>query len=266
MTMMQVHRGGATMPIIQSVDRALKILDLFHEYETELKITDISERLMLHKSTVHSLLKTLQVHQYIDQNSENGKYRLGMKLFERGNLVIHGLDIRELAKPHLHTLSKETLQTVHLVVLDGKEGVYIDKVEGATSSALYSRIGRRIPIHCSSVGKALVAFKTNEEIEKILDGYEFDFRTEYTITNKEDFLKELESVRHTGYSRDNQENEPGVNCVAIPVRNYTGEVIAAVSISSPAMRFNDEQMALHIDVLKREASKLSKKLGYGYEQ
>jgi DNA-binding IclR family transcriptional regulator len=262
---MQVHRGGATMPIIQSVDRALKILDLFNEFETELKITDISEKLMLHKSTVHSLLKTLQTHQYIDQNPENGKYRLGMKLFERGNLVIHSLDIREIAKPHLNTLSKETLQTVHLVVLDGKEGVYIDKVEGVTSSALYSRIGRRIPIHCSSVGKALVAFKSNEEIEKILEGYEFDTRTEHTITNKEDFLKELDLVRQTGYSRDNQENEPGVNCVAIPVRNYTGEVIAAISISSPAMRFNEEQKALHIDLLKKEASNLSKKLGYGYE-
>jgi DNA-binding IclR family transcriptional regulator len=253
------------MPIIQSVDRALHILDLFDEYETELKITDISERLILHKSTVHSLLKTLQKHGYIEQNPENGKYRLGMKLFERGNLVIQSLDIRELAKPHLQALTKETEQTVHLVVLDGREGVYIDKVEGATSSALYSRIGRRIPIHCSSVGKALVAFKSQEEIDSILEDYDFAYRTEYTITNKEDFLKELETVREHGFSRDKQENEPGVNCVAIPVRNHTGEVVAAMSISSPVMRFNEEQIQLHIDLLKREASKLSAKLGYGYE-
>ncbi|MFC0561658.1 IclR family transcriptional regulator [Halalkalibacter alkalisediminis] len=253
------------MPIIQSVDRALHILELFDEYEKELKITDISERLMLHKSTVHSLLKTLQKHGYIEQNPDNGKYRLGMKLFERGNLVIQSLDIRELAKPHLQALTKETQQTVHLVVLDGKEGVYIDKVEGITSSALYSRIGRRIPIHCSSVGKALVAFKSLEEIDSILKDYDFAYRTEHTITNKEDFLKELETVRKHGFSRDNQENEPGVNCVAIPVKNYTGEVVAAMSISSPVMRFNEEQIQWQIDLLKEEASKLSAKLGYGYE-
>jgi IclR family transcriptional regulator, KDG regulon repressor len=108
------------MPIIQAVDRALRILDLFDEYDTELKIKDISERMVLHKSTVHSLLKTLQMHGYIDQNMENGKYRLGMKLFERGNFVIHGLDIRKIAKNYLMNLSMNTGQTTHLVILDGK--------------------------------------------------------------------------------------------------------------------------------------------------
>ncbi|MGM7722352.1 IclR family transcriptional regulator [Metabacillus sp. Hm71] len=251
------------MPIIQSVERALTILDLFNEYETELKITDISERIKLHKSTVHSLLKTLQAHHYIEQNPENGKYRLGMKLFERGQFVIQSMDLRPLAKPHLDKLSKETLQTVHLVILDGKEGVYIDKVEGVTSSALYSRIGRRIPIHCSAVGKALVAFKSSAEIEEILDGYEFVKRTDYTITEKESFLKELEGVREKGYSRDQQENEPGVNCVAIPIYDYSKKVIAAISISSPFFRFNEKEISMHIELLKREAKELSKKLGYG---
>ncbi|MBU8908200.1 IclR family transcriptional regulator [Desertibacillus haloalkaliphilus] len=253
------------MPIIQSVDRALKILELFNEHETELKITDISERLHLHKSTVHSLLKTLQSHRYIEQNHESGKYRLGMKLFERGNFVLQTMDVGNLAKPHLHTISKETRQTVHLVILDGKEGVYIDKVEGLTSSSLYSRIGRRIPIHCSAVGKALVAYKSKKVLNEILDDYDFIQQTQYTITSNEEFLKELETVRQKGYSQDNQENELGVHCIAIPIRNHTGEVVAAISISSPVMRFNEEEMAKHIEILKREAKALSKKLGHGFE-
>jgi IclR family transcriptional regulator, KDG regulon repressor len=261
---MSLRRGGVQLPIIQSVERALMILDLFNEFETELKITDISERLKLHKSTVHSLLKTLQLHSYIDQNPENGKYRLGMKLFERGNFVIQSMDLRAAAKSTLHTLSRATLQTVHLVILDGKEGVYIDKVEGVTSSSLYSRIGRRIPIHCSGVGKALVAFMTKEEIDTIFDGYDFEKRTEHTITSKEVFLKELEEVRQNGYARDIQENEPGVQCVAIPVFDYTEKVIAAISISSPAMRFNEEEIFSHIELLKKESQFLSKKLGHPY--
>ncbi|WP_017728992.1 IclR family transcriptional regulator [Halalkalibacterium ligniniphilum] len=253
------------MPIIQSVDRALQILDLFNEYETELKITDISERMMLHKSTVHSLLKTLQKHRYIEQNEENGKYRLGLKLFERGSFVINSIDIREVAKPYLHDLSEKTNQTIHLVILDGREGVYIDKVEGGDSYVVYSRIGRRIPIHCSGVGKALVAFKSEEELDKLLDGYEFIRRTENTITNKKDFLKELEEIRRKGYAIDNQENEPGIRCVALPVRDHTGEVVAAISISSPVMRVNDEKLNEYVELLKKETEALSVKLGYGYQ-
>lgn len=251
------------MPIIQSVDRALKILDLFDEHNTELKITEISERMMLHKSTVHSLLKTLKKHHYIEQDLENSKYKLGLKLFERGNFVMHSLDIRTLAKEYLNSLSQKTDLTVHLVILDGKEGVYIDKVESSSATVLYSRIGRRIPIHCSAVGKALVANKSNSELEKLLEEYQYIKRTENTLTNKEDFLRELETIRETGYAIDNQENEPGVYCIALPVRNYTGKVVASISISSPVMKINEEKMKGNIELLRVASNELSEKLGYG---
>ncbi|WNF36286.1 IclR family transcriptional regulator [Bacillaceae bacterium IKA-2] len=251
------------MPIIQSVDRALKILDLFDEHNTELKITEISERMMLHKSTVHSLLKTLKKHHYIEQDLENSKYKLGLKLFERGNFVMHSLDIRTLAKEYLISLSQKTDLTVHLVILDGKEGVYIDKVESSSASVLYSRIGRRIPIHCSAVGKALVANKSHSELEKLLEDYQYIKRTENTLTNKEDFLRELEAIRERGYSIDNQENEPGVYCIALPIRNYTGDVVASISISAPVMKINEEKMKENIELLTLASNELSGKLGYG---
>jgi IclR family KDG regulon transcriptional repressor len=251
------------MPIIQAVERALKILDLFDEHETELKITDISERMQLHKSTVHSLLKTLQVHGYIDQNPENGKYRLGMKLFERGNFVIHGLDVRKVAKRYLVDLSLKTGQTTHLVILDDKEGVYIDKVEGPMATILYSRIGRRIPVHSSAVGKVLVAFQTEEELRKILDGYHYVAQTPNTITNEREFRKELEKVRQAGYAVDNQENEPGVRCIAVPIRNHKGQVAAAVSISTLVSRVEDQELMEFLEMLKPAAEEMSRQMGYG---
>lgn len=251
------------MPIIQSVDRALRILDLFDENENEIKITDISNRMGLHKSTVHSLLKTLHMRGYIDQNPENGKYKLGMKLFERGNMVIHGLDIRKIAKTHLVDLSTKTGQTTHLGILNGKEGVYIDKVEGPKAVILYSRIGRRIPIHCSAIGKCLVAFKDKEELRKLLQGYVYDVQTSKTITNEEDFLIELELIGKRGYAMDNQENEPGVCCIAVPIHDHTGQVIAAVSMSTLVTQVDDAELERFTEMLKKEANGMSHKMGYG---
>ena len=250
------------MPIIQSVDRALRIFDLFDEYETELKITDISERMQLHKSTVHSILKTLQSKGYIEQNEENGKYRLGMKLFERGNLVIRSLDIRTIAKKHLIKLSVETENTVHLVILDGKEGIYIDKVEGPSATVLYSRIGRRIPVHSSAVGKALVAFKSKKELQEILKGYVYKKQTINTITDEKTYLEDLEKVRDSGFAIDKEENEPGITCLAVPIWDHTGTVAAAMSMSQPTMRIDQIQLERSVEMLKEAAEKISKELGY----
>lgn len=251
------------MPIIQAVERALKILDLFDEHETELKITDISERMGLHKSTVHSLLKTLQVHGYIDQNAENGKYKLGMKLFERGNFVLQGLDIRQIAKKYLLDLSSITGQTTHLVLLDGKEGVYIDKVEGPQAVILYSRIGRRIPVHSSAVGKALVAFSREDEIQRILKDYIYVTHTDRTIRSEQEFLDELANVRKVGHAMDTEENEPGVRCVAVPIFDHKGQPAAAISLSTLISRVNDEKLQEYISMLKKAAGEMSAEMGYG---
>ncbi|MFJ7678651.1 IclR family transcriptional regulator [Peribacillus sp. NPDC097198] len=251
------------MPVIQSVDRALRILDLFDEHTTELKITDISNQMGLHKSTIHSLLKTLLNHGYISQNPENGKYGLGMKLFERGNYVIQSLDVRDLSKKYLMDLSAKTGQTTHLVILDGKEGVYIDKVEGPMAVILYSKIGKRIPLHCSAVGKALIAFKDPEEIKKILHEYVYLKQTELTITEESKFMRELQQVRSQGYAIDNQENEPGVRCIAAPIRNHENKVIAAISLSTLVGRINDSQLDIFIEQLKQAALELSEQMGNG---
>lgn len=251
------------MPIIQSVERALMILELFDEQHEELRITEISAMMNLHKSTVHSLLKTLQLHGYIDQDEETGKYRLGLKLLERGQLILRQLDLRTAAARHLRQLSEETGQTVHLVILDGKEGIYIDKVEGKKAAIRYSRIGRRVPLHSSAVGKVLAAFRSDAEIAELLQNYEFVRQTPRTIQSAEAFLKELEAVRKRGYAVDDEENEPGVRCVAAPIFDHNGQTAAAMSISTMTAHVNDEELAELAAKLGETARQISGKLGYG---
>ncbi|KKI92158.1 IclR family transcriptional regulator [Bacillus sp. SA1-12] len=254
------------MPIIQSVERALKILDLFDERDRELTITDISKRLNLHKSTVHSLLKTLQQKHYISQDEENGKYSLGLKLLERGSMVVSHRDLRNIGRKHLEWLSESTNLTIHLVILDGQEGVYVDKVEGKGVTVLYSRIGRRVPIHTSAVGKSLVATKSDLELNLLLEGYQFTRPTEKSISSKEEFLLEIEKVRQAGYSVDNEENEPGIYCLAVPIKNYSREVIAAISISMPSSKINEETIGHYIEILKECSNRISYELGYEYQK
>jgi IclR family KDG regulon transcriptional repressor len=255
------------MPIIQSLDRALKMLDLFNEHHIELKITEIASRMEMHKSTVHSLLKTLQIHGYIDQNMDSGKYKLGLKLLERSQLLLQGLDIRSVARKHLEYLSQKTGQTTHLVILNGNEGVYIDKVEGEKAVIRYSRIGKRISIHSSGVGKVLIAFrKEKDEIESILNNYHFEQKTKHTIQDLGTFRAEISEVQMKGYAIDNQENEQGVRCAAVPVYNHNGEAIAAMSISTMVTHVDDEELKHLIELLKAEAKKISHSLGYREER
>ncbi|WP_044182518.1 IclR family transcriptional regulator [Phytobacter massiliensis] len=250
------------MPIIQSVERALQILDLFNDQATELKITEISQQMGLSKSTLHSLLKTLQLHGYIDQNPDNGKYCLGMKLVERGHFVVGTMDIRQKAKSWLTTLSQETGQTTHLGILDGNEGVYIEKIEGKQAAIAYSRIGRRLPVHATAIGKVLMAWLGDEELNAILDGYSFTRFTPATLTDRAALLAALAQTRHNRYALDNEENEPGVRCIAVPVWNHESRVIAALSLSTLTSRVNDEQLAACRQKLIAAGLGLSKTLGY----
>jgi len=250
------------MPIIQSVDRALNILDLFDEHTKELKITEISAMIGLHKSTVHSLLKTLQSHGYIDQDSENGKYRLGLKLVEKGQLLLQGMDIRETARKNLTSLSALTGQTTHLVIRDGREGVYIDKVEGEKAAIRYSRIGRRVPLHSSAAGKVLIAFLGAEDVELLMKGYRFIRQTPSTIADKETFIGEIAGIRARGYAVDDQENEPGVRCAAAPIFNHAGDVTASMSLSTVTSVVNEEQFRQFVQLLINETAQISQLLGY----
>ncbi|CAG5080066.1 IclR family transcriptional regulator [Thermobacillus xylanilyticus] len=250
------------MPIIQALDRALRILDLFDEHTPELKLTEISARMQLHKSTAHALLRTLQIHGYIEQDEESGKYRLGLRLLEKGQMLLQNLDIRNVARPHLQALSDATGQTAHLLILDGREGVYIDKVEGAQAAIRYSRIGRRVPLHSSASGKVLAAFQPPDALERLLAGYTYVRHTPNTIDSEAKFRRELEEVRKHGCAFDREENEPGVLCIAAPIFGHDGQLLAAMSLSCMTARVDEAEAQRLAERVRKTTAEISARLGH----
>lgn len=182
---------------------------------------------------------------------------------ERGNLVINTLNIRQIANKYLVELAQRTGQTCHLGILDGNAGVYIDKEEGANSVIRYSRIGRRIPLHCTAIGKTLLAYQKPEIVDEWLTKYLFEQATNRTITTKEALLTELENVRENEYAIDDQENELGVRCIAVPIINQHKQILAALSISTLVSRVDDDTLDDYIQLLKKTGNELSEEMRYG---
>lgn len=247
---------------VQSVDRALSILEVLSDYEDGMGITEISTKIDLHKSTVHRLLVTLIHKGYVEQNSNTNKYRLTLKLFELGNKAIEKMDIASAAKPYLQQLMEDTNEVVHLVVREGTEIVYIDKVESENKIRMHSRIGTRSPMYCTSVGKAIMAHLEEEEINCIWDKSDIKRFTEYTILDLETMKKTLEKVRETGYALDEEENELGIRCIGAPIFNHKAEVLGAISVSGPTIRVTKEKIEEFKASILKYSNAISRELGY----
>lgn len=248
--------------LIQSVDRALQILECFSKRDTELGVTEIATRLDLHKSTTFGLLATLESRGYLKQNLENGKYKLGIKLFELGKLVEDDMDLRINSLPYLRELVAKYEETAHLAIRDGKEVLYIDKVEGESAIRMYSQVGKRAPMYCTGVGKAMLAFMSEEKIDSLLEDINFSKFTNNTITDLQKLKKELIEIKKRGYCIDDEEIEVGLACAAAPIVNYKGEAVASISIAGPTSRMTNEKLQLIAQDVKETAAKISRTLGY----
>ncbi|MEH7113080.1 IclR family transcriptional regulator [Neobacillus niacini] len=248
--------------LIQSIERAADVLEVFLTTSPELSVKEISEKLQLSKSTVHGIIKTLEHRGYLEQNPEDLKYKLGIKLFKLGNFVSKHFDIGNIARPIIRDLANELNETVHLVTLQRDEVVYIEKVEGPRALTIYSHIGKRAPVHCTGVGKAILAHLSETEVDKLLSSASLEAFTEYTMTDMNEIKKHLVSVRETGYAVDDEEIELGLKCIAAPIFNHKGNVIASISCAAPKMRLDEEMLPKVIAGIKRAASEISKSLGY----
>lgn len=249
---------------VRSVERAMEVLIALGE-KSPLRITELANRLDLHKSTVHRLLVTLEARSFVEKDPTKGGYRLGLRLFQLGSAVSSRLEICQEAKPYLEELSKRTGYTVHLVVLSGYEPIYIDKVENPCSYVKYSHIGKKLPIHATAAGKLLLAHLTEQEINKIL-AKNFLPYTKNTMVDAKILRKHLEEIKKVGYSLDLEELEIGLCCIAAPVRNSTGSVIAAVSLSGMGATITQESLPLLINQVKEVAQKVSFRLGYDLDR
>ncbi len=206
-------------------------------------LQDLSADLGLNKSTVHRILNSLICMDYVWQDPETLKYNLSFKICRLSTQILSHNTMIELARPYLHQLADRSGETVHLVQADGNHAVYIDKVESANNTVrLVSMIGKNIPLYCSGVGKAILAEMPDQKIREIWETSEIKKLTEYTVTDYTEFCRLISEIRKNGYALDNEENEPGVRCIAAALHNFSGKPTYAISISAPKDRMDDERI------------------------
>jgi DNA-binding IclR family transcriptional regulator len=247
---------------VQVLDRALGILDVLSNDGQELGPAELSERLDLHKSTAHRLLMVLERHRLIERSSQSGKYHLGLRLFELGSKAVARLDLRELVRPYLERLVSETGETAHVCILDGKEMLSIANVESPRTLRTPSTVGHRTPLHCTSVGKVLLALLPEDEQNELIKRLELKAYTRHTLTKPARLKAELKLIRQRGYAMDDEEFEEGLKCIGAPVMDHSGRVVAALSVAGPAFRLTNERIPAVARSAIRAASELSAELGY----
>ena len=204
----------------------------------------------------------LEYNDLIQQNAENGKYRLGIKLFRLGHQAVSHLNLREICRPFLTRIMDETKETVHLAVLDEDQVLYLDKVEGPHALRMPSRVGRRIPTYCTSLGKAMLSCLDDQEVKNIFRDQVLRPCTANTIKTLNQLLADLRMIRKRGYSIDNEEIEIGLRCVGAPIRDYTGAMVGAISVAAPSARISGQKIHTIGKLVVTTAEEISIKLGY----
>ena len=260
---MEHRKKEKTEYIVQSVDRALDILESFDYHDEELGVTELAHKLSLHKNNVFRLLATLEVRGYIEQDKKTGNYRLGIKTFEIANVFLHHLGLRRQARPILEELVNGCDETAYLAVLDGPEVIYVLMQETSQTVRIAPRLGRRLPVHCTAAGKAQLAYETADRLDLIFKDKPMRKMTENTITDPQVFREHLREVAKLGYAVDSEEFEVGVACIAAPVKDYSHKVVASVGLSGPVSRFSPERIEKElVPLVKGAGAKLSERLGY----
>ena len=252
------ERGGT----VQSIVRALTLMEALGDSRGEIGIANLSKRVGLHVSTTHRILGTLIERGYARQNPDTGRYALGAKALHLADSYLGQVDLRRVARPILERLSHETGETANLVILDGREALYLDKAESAQSLRIFSRIGHRAPLHSTAVGKVLLAYRSAAEADALLGPGPMEALTKHTITALDQLRRELDKVRDQGFALDREECEDETSCIAVPIRNARGGVEAALSISAPAVRLTPRRMEELIPLMVRTGQEVSVQVGF----
>jgi DNA-binding IclR family transcriptional regulator len=247
---------------VQVLDRVLSIIDALTKVREDASVAELAQRVKLHKSTAHRLLSILERHRIVERVSETGRYRLGLRLFELGTIAMDRFNIRDRARPYLESLLEELNETVHLCALDAGEVLYLDKIEPARSVRMASRIGHRKPVHCTAVGKAILAHLSKGEQDSILQLHGLPRITPKTITTAVELKAEFKPIRERGYALDNEETEMGLRCIGAAILDYSGHPVAAVSVSAPSFRLTMDKVPDLAGPVVRVARALSEELGY----
>jgi IclR family transcriptional regulator, KDG regulon repressor len=244
----------------QSIIKALSLLDLFSDGRQELSLKEITEEVQLPKPTVFRLLASLEYSGFITKTRESendSRYRLGLKLMELGHLVSEQLELRKIALPHMKKLAGEINEVIHLVIMNQNEAVYIEKVESTRALRLYTRIGKRSPLHLGSGPKLLFAFLDDDKRNQLIEEM-----SEYRKIEKLSFTSELQQIKQNGYAISYGEQDIGTIGISFPIYDYERNVIASLAVSGPSSRFENDNLDYIKENTKIAAMNISLELGY----
>ena len=245
----------------RAVERALTILEALAERDNGMTNAEISRRLEIPKSSASYILRALERRGYLRRDGETNKYRLGLKTLSLSRGALDGLDIRRVALPEMRRLMERSHLTSHLAVLDHGEAVYVERVEAPGFVKMNTWVGRHMPIHCTSVGKALVAWLPEAEVKVLLKEHGMRRRTSKTIVLCGRYLQELARVREQGYAVDDEENNYGVRCVAAPIFDSLNRVVASVGVSGTTTQNDADHLPKVAELVKEAARKVSQQMG-----
>jgi IclR family KDG regulon transcriptional repressor len=246
---------------LSSVATSIRLLKAFSEEQVEIGISDLAKRLGVAKSTVHRLAVTLVADGMLEQNPDTGKYRLGLSLFRLGSLVRRRMSVSNEARPLLRELREKVNETVHLAVLDGTDIMYVFDLESTQSIRMRSDVGVRKPAYCTAEGQAILAYQPAEIVEQVVRNG-LPARTPQTVTDPLALKKVLESVRARGCAIEDEESELGMRCIAAPLRNDSGEVIAAIGLAGPVSRLSKKALSAYAPHVIETAAAISARLGH----
>lgn len=247
--------------MVQSVDRALVILEMLADGPAELGVTELGSRLEVHKSTASRLLSTLTDHQLVELNPHTGKYRLAFGVVRLAGAVAATQDLVQTARPVLQDLAERSSEAVNLSVLEADQVVSLHQIAAPHVVTTIDWVGRRTPVHCSSSGKAILANLPTRDRDRLLTR-PLERRTPRTITDRARLRRQLDETLRTGFAFTTEELELGLNGVAAPVRNASGQTVAAISVSGPSFRVTLRGMPALSLLVKEAAGRLSRRLGY----
>lgn len=247
---------------VQVLDRAVNILEFIATQSGgEVGLPEMAAAMKLHKTTAHRLAHVLESRGLLRRSPDSTRYRLGLHLYDLGCRALDNVNLRDEARPIMTRLAFEVGETTHLAVLDRAEVLYIERVEAQRSLTMGSKLGARNPVHCTALGKAILAWSPDAEVDEALAGCRMEARTRNTITSVLSLKRELERVRDRGYAVDDEEIEEGVRCISAPILDPSDRAVAAISISGPAARVAPNRFQTIGKTVLKAAEELSIHLG-----
>lgn len=248
---------------VQVLDRAINILDFIARQNSgEVALPELSAAMKLHKTTTHRIARVLESRGLLRRGVDSNRYRLGLHLYDLGCQALDHINIRDEARPVMTRVAFEVGETAHLALLDNAEVLYIERSEAQRSLTMGSKLGARNPVYCTALGKAILAYCLEPEVDRILSGARMEARTRNTITNVLALKRELERIRDRGFAIDDEEIEDGIRCIAAPILNASGHAIAAISISGLSSRITPDRYQLVGKTIMKAAQELSARLGH----